>query len=278
MSLARDWIGAALAADLTQNQLKAFLALFHQTLCYGKEADALTDKRLSKLAGVRIDRLKTAVDTLVEKGIIDVSEHCIFNAEYRIPEDLLYANGHAFFVPSLPKIGMDFRKTEEASENRVHTTNTFTANNLTPTTTKDSLSSIFEIEEELQYPETFGKPEKARAAIILDSLSPKVANDCLLLLNQAMQQGMVKAPHGYLYRLTEKARNGTLDTTGLRATTQATEQKTENNHRHQLKAIADEINGIDSLYKLAGITLDPITATNRANLVAKYNQLAGCHP
>ena len=70
MSLARDWIGAALAADLTQNQLKAFLALFHQTLCYGKEADALTDKRLSKLAGVRIDRLKTAVDTLVEKGII----------------------------------------------------------------------------------------------------------------------------------------------------------------------------------------------------------------
>ena len=34
MSLARDLIDAALAAELSQNELRVFLALLRQTLCY----------------------------------------------------------------------------------------------------------------------------------------------------------------------------------------------------------------------------------------------------
>ena len=57
MSLARDLIDAALAADLTQNELRVFLALFRQTLCYGKTADPLNMKRLATLTAIRKDRL-----------------------------------------------------------------------------------------------------------------------------------------------------------------------------------------------------------------------------
>ena len=42
MSLARDLIDAALQADLSQNELRVFLVLFRQTLCYGKTHDPLT--------------------------------------------------------------------------------------------------------------------------------------------------------------------------------------------------------------------------------------------
>ena len=69
MSLARDWIAAALSADLTQNELKAFLAIFHQTLCYGKTHDALTLKRVAQLAHVRADRLTPALRAIADKGI-----------------------------------------------------------------------------------------------------------------------------------------------------------------------------------------------------------------
>ena len=64
MSLARAWISAALNANLTQNELKAFLVIFQQTLGYGKASDALTFKRIASLARVRIDRLTPALRAL----------------------------------------------------------------------------------------------------------------------------------------------------------------------------------------------------------------------
>ncbi len=293
-TLTRDWIASALAADLTQNQLRAFLAVMHQTLCYGKASDAITDKRLGKLANVRVDRLRPALHGLVEKGIIEAQEHPYFDGEYSIPADLLLTHHGVFFAPSLPKNGSHFRKTEEPSENRVHTTYTFTTNNLTPPTTEptppapapaptvpaevETVSSSSVLEPTvLEYPQTFDRAEQARAANILDGLTPTTANDCLKLLAQAMQQGKVKTPHGYLYRLADNARHGTLDISTLRNTEQAAAQaiatKTATSHRAERDDIRAQISGIDNMAKLAG-GLDPVTATRRAALVAQYNQLS----
>ena len=35
-SLARDWLDAAIDADLSQNELRIFLVIFRQTLCYSR--------------------------------------------------------------------------------------------------------------------------------------------------------------------------------------------------------------------------------------------------
>ena len=78
MSLARDLIDAALAADLTQNELRVFLALFRQTLCYGKTADPLNMKRLATLTAIRKDRLAPAIAGVTDKGLFTVQPHPVF--------------------------------------------------------------------------------------------------------------------------------------------------------------------------------------------------------
>lgn len=89
MTLARDWIDTALNAKLTKNQLLCFLAVFHQSLCYGKSSDAVTDKRLSEISKVRVDRLRPAMHKLVELGVIEAQEHDRFDGEYSIPAELI---------------------------------------------------------------------------------------------------------------------------------------------------------------------------------------------
>ena len=85
MSLARDWIEAALQADLSQNELRAFLVLFHQTLCYGKTHDALTLKRVAQLAHVRVDRITPALRAIADKGLIEIEAHAVFGQTFSIP-------------------------------------------------------------------------------------------------------------------------------------------------------------------------------------------------
>ena len=91
MSLARDLIDAALAADLTQDELRVFLALFRQTLCYGKTADPLNMKRLATLTAIRKDRLAPAIAGVTDKGLFAAQPHPAFEFEYRIPADFLAA-------------------------------------------------------------------------------------------------------------------------------------------------------------------------------------------
>lgn len=121
MSLFRDLIKSALDCDLSKNEYKAFLGLLHQTLGYGKASDNLTDNRLSSITGVRKDRLRKAVDGVVACGLFDVKEHARFDYCYTFGLSFLNAHTGAFFTPSLPKNGRNFRKTETFSENRVHT-------------------------------------------------------------------------------------------------------------------------------------------------------------
>lgn len=69
MTLARDLIDAALAADLTQNELRVFLALFRQTICYGKIRDPLTVNRIAHISQIRKDRLPPALAKILQIGL-----------------------------------------------------------------------------------------------------------------------------------------------------------------------------------------------------------------
>lgn len=280
MSLARDLIDAALAADLTQNELRVFLALFRQTLCYGKTADPLTLKRLANLTHIRKDRLAPAIDNVIGKGLFTVQVHPVFEQEYGIPADFLAASADSCFAPALPKNGDGFRFLGEISEKREHTSSNLTAFNLTPTTTPPPPSTadsrrdeLADSEQGLPYPSAFGKQERKSAARMLDGLTPNDAGDCLLLLTAGMENGKVKSPLGYLHQLAQAARQGTLDRSTLQAQQQAAQERTDTARQTRLRSLADDIRGIDALFARAGIPMDELNAAKRAAWLTEYNAI-----
>ncbi len=284
MSLARDLIDAALAADLSQNELRVFLALFRQTLCYGKTADPLNLKRLATLTAIRKDRLAPAIAGVIGKGLFEAQPHPAFEFTYHIPADFLAAYPDGFFVPALPKNGEVFRFSGETSEKWEHTSLYLTSPNLTPTTTPPPETSPTadsrrgDLPEKaspqaLPYPPSFGKQGRKSAARILDGLTPDNAQDCLLLLSAGMDAGKVKSPLGYLHQLAQAARQGTLDRSTLQAQQQAAQERTDTARQTRLRTLADDIRGIDALFARAGMPLDALTAAKRAAWVAEYNAI-----
>ncbi len=137
MSLYRDLTDAALAADFGKNSLKIFNTLLKQTLGYGKQADCLTDKRLSQLSTVRLDRFRLSVLSVLDAGLFDRQPSDKFQWTYTIGSKYLEAHQRAFeeknpeasakgkkaqfFPPFLPKNSTVSQKKDPISGNESHT-------------------------------------------------------------------------------------------------------------------------------------------------------------
>ena len=279
-TLARDLIDAALAADLTQNELKMFLVLFRQTICYSKKSDPLRLSSLIHYSHIRKDRLLPALQRLLQTGLFTRQPHPENEYEYSIAEEYLAPYADGFFAPALRKNGSDFRPTEAVSEKRTHTTKTNTIFN--PTTTS------------LPYPETWNEQERRSAAHILDGLNPDDARDCLLILSRSMKARSVPSPLGYLHNLVKAARAGRLNRSVLQkqaapiptptqpastatanaATPSASASSTPPEAlKQRLWAISEEIRSLDRLFAFAGEPMDSKTAAKKAQLVAEYQRL-----
>ncbi len=279
-TLARDLIDAALAADLTQNELKMFLVLFRQTICYSKKSDPLRLSSLIHYSHIRKDRLLPALQRLLQTGLFTRQPHPENEYEYSIAEEYLAPYVDGFFAPALRKNGSDFRPTEAVSEKRTHTTKTNTIFN--PTTTS------------LPYPETWNEQERRSAAHILDGLNPDDARDCLLILSRSMKARSVPSPLGYLHNLVKAARAGRLNRSVLQkqaapiptptqpastatanaATPSASASSTPPEAlKQRLWAISEEIRSLDRLFAFAGEPMDSKTAAKKAQLVAEYQRL-----
>jgi len=102
-SLSRDLNSAALAFCSTKNELLVTIALSNQTIGYGKISDPLTDKRLAKLTGIRLDRLRPAVNAVIAKGLFDRKPHKRFGYEYSIGKDHLEAHPGKVYTPFVPQ-------------------------------------------------------------------------------------------------------------------------------------------------------------------------------
>jgi hypothetical protein len=102
MSLFRALNDACLEAKLTQNEARVYTTLINQTLGYGKSHDNLTDNRLAELTGLRLDRLRTAIDGVVDKGLFEVEPSRHYQYHYKIAESFLEKES-TFFTPHLPK-------------------------------------------------------------------------------------------------------------------------------------------------------------------------------
>ena len=100
-SLYRDLNDTARAFCSTKNELLVVMALSNQTLGYGKISDPLTDKRLAKITGIRLDRLRPAINAVISKGLFDRQPHKRFDHEYSIGKDFLQAYPDTVYTPSL---------------------------------------------------------------------------------------------------------------------------------------------------------------------------------
>jgi hypothetical protein len=273
MSLARDWIEAALNADLTQNELKAFLAIFHQTLCYGKTCDALTLKRVAQIAHVRADRLTPALRSIADKGLIEVDDHAVFGQAFSIPQPLLNQYPSGFFVPALPKNRSCHPQTRSDLPEKQDciTPIDLTARNPTTTPAPDHAASM---QAELSYPADWHNAQRQRANAILDGLNPVDARDCLRLLCQALQTPQrVKSPLGFLYQLAQAARQGTLDRSALKPIPAPTPPP-KPSHNARIAAIHAEITHIKHLYALADTALPLVEQRRLQQLTAELKGLA----
>lgn len=295
-SLARDLIDAALAADLSKNEYKVFLALYRQTLCYGKAADPLTLKRLADLTGIRKDRLAQAVQGVIAAGLFESNAHKLFDTLYTIGRGFFAASA-PFFAPHLPVNGNTTRTTEAASEiredlpeSRVHTSihlTTLTPTALTttthPTETAASASDAAVVVGGdlmgLSYPKTFTDAERQQAARCLDGLHPELASDCLKILTLSLEAGRVKSSLGYLNQLGKAARAGSLDRSLLAPpnvqiqAVQAVNSNPQAEQRYRLQTLAADIQALDRLQALAGLPMDASTQAHRQTLISEFNAL-----
>ena len=277
-TLARDLIDAALTANLSQNELKMFLVLFRQTICYSKKSDPLRLSSLIHYSHIRKDRLLPALQKLLQTGLFTRKPHPENEHEYSIAEEYLAPYVDGFFAPALRKNGSDFRPTEAISEKRTHTTKTHTFFN--PTTTS------------LPYPENWNEQERRSAAHILDGLNPDDARDCLLILSRSMKARSVPSPLGYLHNLVKAARAGRLNRSVLQkqpvptatqpastasastpTSTASASSTPPEDLKQRLWAISEEIRSLDRLFAFVGEPMDSKTAAKKAQLVAEYQRL-----
>ena len=294
MSLALDLIDGALAANLSQNELKVFLVLFRQTIGFGRPCDPLTPGRIGYIAHIRSDRVPVALQAVLDTGLFYTQPHAEHDLLYRINDELIAAN-HGVYAPYLrPQYRQSpSKKQKDVPEKRVHTVTENTFIHL-PTTTESETkpppkpeppSPKPEVEtpppkleqSELPYPPSFTPEQRKTAANWLDGLKPEDARDCLRVLQQAIQRGKVRSPLGYLHQLIELARQQKLNRSALTPPQPPTPAPTAIDPtialRKQLQTLAQDIQQLDSLYRLANEPMDAVTAQKRAAWVADYQRL-----
>ena len=267
MTLARDLIDAALAADLSQNELHVFLALFRQTICYGKIRDPLTVNRIAHISQIRKDRLPPALNKILQIGLFTEIKSKSYEHHYAIHADFLAKHPQGFYAPSIPQKRDPTYETDPPSEKRAHTSTTLTVIN--PTTTPVSEKKN---EEVLPYPTHFTNETRQAAARILDGLSPTDARDCLLILTQNLKTQRIQSPLGYLHHLAQAARQGSLDRSQL-SPYRRTEPTPDMAKKLRLRHLQAEIHTLDALFKQAGVEMDKRSAAQRAAYMAEYQQL-----
>ena len=267
MSLARDLIDAALQADLSQNELRVFLVLFRQTLCYGKTHDPLTLKRLASLSHIRKDRLPVALAKVLACGLFSAQPHPVFEQEYQIHADFINKQAAPIYAPALPKNRKTPPKTEAVSENREHTINTIT---IIPPNNNPH-------DQTLNFPASFDTQTRVAAQRLLNGLNPSDAQACLDILQQRLQTGRVHSPLAYLYQLAQAARQQRLDCSRLHDTDTAPPpqppRKSEPSVHSRLQNLAAQIQGLDQLFALAQTPMDALSAKQRQAWVAEYAAL-----
>lgn len=244
MSLFHDLIDAALQAKCTQNELRVHLVLLRQTIGFGKSQDAISNRQLCDLSGVRSDRMQTAIEGLIEKGLWQRKKHRYYDYSYRIPE--AHNPTQKIITPALPR-SPDFQEsTPPSSENASRNSGSHIQTKQTNQTTHTDVSCVTGLSES----------EQQLAKQLLKPLKPDDQNDCLKLFKLEFDLGKVKKPMAYLAALVKAAKRGLLDRSALRYQQYQQNRPTPPaQHIERANAYAERKH-LENMAKLAGIPLE----------------------
>lgn len=284
-SLARDWLDAAIDADLSQNELRIFLVIFRQTFCYSRAIDALTISSLVFLTRIRKDRLLPALARLLGRGLVEVRDDAEYEHAYSIPAALLQKHANTVAEPKLPTNRNPAPPTDTVSAKQKHTVLDRSSVYLKTTTTNHCKSQSEEKldTQALPYPPSFCPAECQSAAAMLDGLALEVARDCLLILQAKLTAGGIKSPLGHLHQLVHAARTGMLNRrslqtpapnqTSTRSSVESASTPTLVEQKERLRTLVEEIRSLDALFAQAKTAMDARSAARRAAWLAEYNAL-----
>lgn len=173
-------LDAALAADLSKSEWRAFAALLRQTIGFNKIRDALTFGRLAQLTGLRKDHAKAAVQGVLKAGLFTQNAH----PDY----EFMYSVAHA--------------------ESIRHKAGTHTNEG---TNTQTEINYPTEIDHDTQ---------QALAPALAKLRSADAQDVCDLLAIAIRNQSIQTTPTSFGFALISAAKNGTLDKTALRSNPQ----------------------------------------------------------
>ena len=98
------------AKKLKRNELLVAIYLLEKTLGFGKPKDQLTTGIIAYHTGIRKDRVKSAIQGVLDSGLFERKTSPRFEYEYQIGQQFLDQHKGHFFAPALPKNGKSFRK------------------------------------------------------------------------------------------------------------------------------------------------------------------------
>jgi phage replication O-like protein O len=212
-TLLRHLLDAALDSTLTLNEWRVFAVMLRQTLGFGKRADPLTDGRIAQLAHIRKDRIKPAINGIVDKKLFASQPHAWLDHTYTIPAEFFDDTPTArFFAPSVPFNGSDSPPAGEIP----HSAGTY---RVIPLQSANPTDDRHIEPTAILCPESIDTATYAALLPALHKLPNTQAVDVLALVAAAILDGSVKTtPTRLGFGLIKAAQNGTLNTAPLRTT------------------------------------------------------------
>ncbi len=204
-----EHIIAALNADLSKNGYKAFLVMLMKTTGYGKTADAITDSQISHYTGIRKDHAKKAIQSVLDAGLFERTEHHRYDWEYSIPKQYQWHG-----------------KKQKQDQ---------------PKPASPALVPKSEIQLNTAPTPALEKPGNLPEADY-DTLRPalqhcKQAQDILNLISKAITDGSVRtSPVRFGFALIKAAQCGQLDTSALRKTSPPEDKQRQAEAEQRLEA------------------------------------------
>lgn len=272
MSLFHDLIDLALVEHkLTQNELRVHLALMRQTIGYGKTQDAISNRQLGDLSGLRSDRMQTAIKGLIEKGLWTREKHRYFDYTYHLPSAF---KPQKIITPSLSKAPenqkSDAPNNEPTSRKSVTHIQTNLTNKTRHTTPEQPKPESVATNQALDWScvKTLSNAEQAQAKRLLKPLPTQDSQDCLTLFQLEFKLGKVRKPIAYLAALVRAVKRGVLDRSALkfhRYQQQKSKAKPTSPAPEIQRANAyAEQQHLKKLANLANIPLETLTGTGAA--------------
>lgn len=282
-TLFRDYLDAALAAQLDKNAHQAFLVFLRQLVGFGKPNDHLTDGRISLLSGIRKDRVQDAVGKVVAAGLIDADISDSGWNLYHIPTVFFGENtGSRFFAPTFPSNGETSQRMGGFPIRWEHTdTNPYRDLPNTEQTAPAQPEVVCDVDlktvTEIKKPQAVSDADFTALLPALRKLPNTTAVDVLALTSAAiLNRSISTTVQRFAGGLIKAAVAGTLDTSGIRPTAPLIDEVAAITRR--MDDLKREAAGLAEVYRLGGVPIPPNVAEKIAAMSREYQTLKAKNP